>query len=77
MTSKRLIGSLAVMCTALLAGCQSASAPSSPTAPVAGVGEHCGGNMANAATCAAGYHCGPTAGSTLPFGDVGGTCVAD
>ena len=46
-------------------------------APVAGAGEHCGGNMATARVCAAGLHCAPTPGSTLPFGDVGGTCVAN
>ena len=45
--------------------------------PVAGAGEHCGGNMTTAATCATGYHCAPTPGSHLPFGDVGGTCVAN
>lgn len=46
-------------------------------APVAGAGEHCGGNMRNAPVCAAGYHCAPTPGSHLPFGDVGGTCAAN
>ncbi len=41
----------------------------------AGAGEHCGGNMLNASTCATGYHCAPAPGSHLPFGDVGGICV--
>ena len=40
-------------------------------------GEHCGGNMATAKTCVAGYHCAPDPDSHLPFGDVGGTCVVD
>ncbi len=44
---------------------------------VVGVGEHCGGNMTTAPVCAEGYHCAPTPGSHLPFGDVGGTCVAN
>lgn len=43
----------------------------------AGAGEHCGGNMRTALQCVAGYHCAPTPGSHLPFGDVGGTCIAD
>lgn len=43
----------------------------------AGLGEHCGGNMATAAVCAAGLHCAPAPGSHLPFGDVGGVCIAD
>ncbi|MDE2079419.1 MAG: hypothetical protein KGI73_03470 [Patescibacteria group bacterium] len=47
------------------------------TANTAESGAHCGGNMLNAPTCAAGYHCAPTPGSHLPFGDVGGTCVPD
>lgn len=54
--------------------------PNTPTpAPLteAGPGEHCGGNMTTALSCTTGYHCAPTPGSTLPFGDVGGTCVAD
>jgi hypothetical protein len=42
-----------------------------------GAGEHCGGNIATAARCAIGYHCVPTPGSHLPFGDVGGICVAN
>ena len=46
-------------------------------APVVGVGEQCGGNMTTAPQCAAGLHCAPVAGSHLPFGDVGGACVAD
>jgi hypothetical protein len=44
---------------------------------VAGAGERCGGNMTSAPVCAAGYHCAPAPGSHLPFGDVGGICVAD
>ena len=47
------------------------------TEPAALGGEHCGGNMRTASVCTAGYHCAPTPGSHLPFGDVGGTCVAD
>lgn len=47
------------------------------SSPVAGPGEHCGGNMTTAAACGTGYHCAPTLGSHLPFGDVGGTCVAN
>ena len=46
-------------------------------APIAQPGEHCGGNMTTAATCGTGYHCAPAPGSHLPFGDVGGTCVAN
>ena len=45
--------------------------------PLSGEGEHCGGNMATAASCASGLHCAPTPGSHLPMGDVGGTCVAN
>ena len=45
--------------------------------PVVGIGEHCGGNMTTAPTCAAGSHCAPAPGSHLPFGDVGGVCVAN
>ncbi|MDE2001874.1 MAG: hypothetical protein KGI60_04915 [Patescibacteria group bacterium] len=45
-------------------------------APVAGAGERCGGNMRNAPVCITGYKCAPDSGSHLPFGDVGGTCVA-
>ncbi len=45
--------------------------------PVVGAGERCGGNMLNAPLCAAGYHCAPAPGSHLPFGDVGGICVAN
>ncbi len=48
-----------------------------PSTPVAGPGEHCGGNIQNAPECQTGYHCAPEADSTLPFGDVGGTCVKD
>jgi hypothetical protein len=47
------------------------------TAPIAGAGERCGGNMTTAPTCGAGYHCAPEPGSHLPFGDVGGVCVKD
>jgi hypothetical protein len=50
---------------------------SSTSSATAGLGEHCGGNMTTAAACSAGLHCAPTAGSHLPFGDVGGTCVAN
>jgi len=46
-------------------------------APVSGLGERCGGNVATAPVCTTGYHCAPVAGSHLPFGDVGGTCVAN
>jgi hypothetical protein len=45
--------------------------------PAAGPGERCGGNMTTAPVCQTGYHCAPTPGSHLPFGDVGGTCVAN
>jgi hypothetical protein len=45
--------------------------------PVVGGGQHCGGNMTTAPVCGTGYHCAPTPGSHLPFGDVGGTCVAN
>jgi hypothetical protein len=41
-----------------------------------GAGQHCGGNMMNAPVCATGYRCAPEPGSHLPFGDVGGICVA-
>jgi len=47
------------------------------SAPSAGLGEHCGGNIQNAPVCGANLHCAPTPGSHLPFGDVGGTCVAN
>ena len=46
------------------------------TRKVVGAGEHCGGNMMNPPVCGTGYQCTPTPGSHLPFGDVGGTCVA-
>jgi hypothetical protein len=36
-------------------------------------GGHCGGNIANPCTCAAGLTCTP-GDSGAPFGDVGGTC---
>jgi len=45
--------------------------------PVVGAGEHCGGNIMNAPTCASGYHCASAPGSHLPFGDVGGICIAN
>ncbi len=41
------------------------------------IGEHCGGNMTTVLSCSAGAHCAPVPGSHLPFGDVGGVCVAD
>ncbi len=44
---------------------------------VVGAGEHCGGNILNAPVCSKGFHCAPVAGSKLPFGDVGGSCVSD
>jgi predicted lipoprotein with Yx(FWY)xxD motif len=47
------------------------------TPVVAAIGARCGGNMQNAPVCAQGSHCAPVTGSNLPFGDVGGTCVAD
>ena len=49
---------------------------SSSSNPVAGAGEHCGGNIVNAPVCGSGYECQPDPSSTLPFGDVGGICVA-
>lgn len=48
-----------------------------PARTSSGPGEHCGGNMANPPVCGTGYHCAPSPGSNLPFGDVGGICVAD
>ena len=45
--------------------------------PFALAGERCGGNVTTAPVCATGYHCAPVPGSNLPFGDVGGTCVAN
>ena len=47
------------------------------SSPVVGAGEHCGGNMMNAPVCLTGYHCAPDAASHLPFGDVGGVCIAN
>jgi hypothetical protein len=44
---------------------------------IAGPGERCGGNTTTAPTCIFSYHCAPEPDSHLPFGDVGGTCVAD
>lgn len=55
----------------------SGSASTTTASNVALPGGHCGGNMMNPYVCSAGYHCAPSAGSHLPFGDVGGTCVAD
>ena len=46
-------------------------------ARAAALGERCGGNMLNPPVCGAGLHCAPSQGSHLPFGDVGGTCVAN
>ena len=43
----------------------------------AGAGQRCGGNMTTALSCAPGYHCAPVPGVHLPFGDVGGVCVAN
>jgi len=43
--------------------------------PIAGPGQHCGGNIMNAPVCQNGYYCRPTPGVMLPFGDVGGTCI--
>ncbi len=51
------------------------SAEVSTPSAVAHEGEHCGGNMTTALSCATGLHCAPAAGSHLPFGDVGGVCV--
>ncbi|MES2225917.1 MAG: hypothetical protein V4480_03880 [Patescibacteria group bacterium] len=52
--------------------------PATTTTPVrASAGEHCGGNMATAKQCVAGFHCAPEPGSHLPFGDVGGICIAN
>jgi len=48
------------------------SAPSTP----AQLGESCGGNTLFARQCAPGLVCAPRPGSHLPFGDVGGICVA-
>jgi hypothetical protein len=45
------------------------------TSGLAAAGEHCGGNMATAKQCIAGYRCAPDPASHLPFGDVGGSCV--
>jgi hypothetical protein len=45
--------------------------------PISGAGDRCGGNMTTAPTCITGYHCAPEPGVHLPFGDVGGICVAD
>jgi hypothetical protein len=47
------------------------------SAPVANQGQACGGNMTIAPVCITGYHCAPRPGSHLPFGDVGGVCVAN
>ncbi len=48
-----------------------------PETTMAQPGEHCGGNIMNALSCTAGYHCAAEPGSHLPFGDVGGICVQD
>lgn len=45
--------------------------------PEALLGEHCGGNMTTARMCASGLRCAPSPESHLPFGDVGGVCVAN
>ena len=45
--------------------------------PIAGIGERCGGNMRTAPTCIEGARCAPDPKSHLPFGDVGGICVAN
>jgi predicted lipoprotein with Yx(FWY)xxD motif len=58
-------------------GSDTSSTGTQSGAPVAQVGQHCGGNMTNAPVCAQGSHCAPDPNSHLPFGDVGGTCVAD
>jgi hypothetical protein len=47
------------------------------TVHIAKLGERCGGNMTNSPICGDGLHCAPTKGSHLPFGDVGGVCVAN
>jgi hypothetical protein len=40
------------------------------------VGQHCGGNISNPPTCAAGLECVPDPSlSGYPFGDVGGICA--
>ena len=44
---------------------------------VSGSGEPCGGNTNNPKTCISGYTCLPVPSSNLPFGDVGGICVAN
>ncbi len=43
--------------------------------PIAGLGQHCGGNIVNPPVCQTGYVCTSVPGSNLPFGDVGGTCI--
>ena len=50
---------------------------SSSSAPTVGAGAHCGGNIRNAPVCAPGYHCAGAPDSHIPFGDIGGTCVAN
>jgi len=45
--------------------------------PVVSAGERCGGNMTTAPVCGSGLHCAQVLGSKLPFGDIGGVCVAD
>ncbi len=48
-----------------------------PSDTASAAGRHCGGNIANPPTCPSGYHCAPDPNSHLPFGDVGGICVAN
>ncbi len=45
----------------------------SSSAPIVGLGAHCGGFIQNAPTCAAGLHCQ----LVVSRPDVGGTCVSD
>jgi hypothetical protein len=58
-------------------GCTKTTPPSTPDAGetcVVHEGDRCGGNIRNACTCASGLVCGAAPGSSLPAGDVGGTC---
>ena len=52
---------------------------STDTGTIAGPGDSCGGNTSNPKTCSPGYHCAPAPGPNpnIPFGDVGGICIAD
>jgi len=43
---------------------------------LAQLGEPCGGNTLSPSQCAPGLVCQPRPGNNLPFGDVGGICVA-